>query len=62
MSENNIIDIIYDIIIIGAGASGLQSAKHIIQTNTHEFKVCILEGRNRIGNIDYCFLKSYHQI
>lgn len=45
-------DIIYDVIIIGAGASGLEAAKHLHNHNSNN-TICILEGRDRLGGRCY---------
>jgi polyamine oxidase len=37
---------VYDVIVIGAGASGLAAASTLIENGK---KVIVLEGRNRIG-------------
>ncbi|HZG01862.1 MAG TPA: FAD-dependent oxidoreductase, partial [Chitinophagales bacterium] len=37
---------LYDVIVIGAGASGLVAARELTK---HGKKVCILEARDRVG-------------
>jgi hypothetical protein len=46
--EPPILDIVYDVIIVGAGMSGLTTARTLLDRNPG-LKVVILEGRDRIG-------------
>jgi monoamine oxidase len=39
-------ELAYDVIVIGAGLSGLAAASSL---TTNNFKVCVLEARNRVG-------------
>jgi monoamine oxidase len=41
-------DIVYDVIVVGAGISGLSAAYYLKKEN-EQLRLCILEGRNRIG-------------
>ena len=45
----------FDVIIIGAGASGLMAAKILCEAKKN---VCILEARNRIGGRVHTFHKK----
>ena len=47
-SHNSAADESFDILIIGAGISGINTAYHI-QKNFPKLRYCILEGRSRIG-------------
>jgi len=44
-------DFIYDVCIVGAGASGLEALKQLHEYN-NDYRVCIIEGRDRIGIIN----------
>jgi monoamine oxidase len=45
----------FDVVIIGAGASGLMAAKILCEAKKN---VCVLEGRDRIGGRVHTFLKT----
>eukprot|EP01084_Bolivina_argentea_P045423 83618_1 len=47
MAEQKSMDIMYDVIIIGAGYSGLSAGLYFKDCNMHNF--LILEARNRVG-------------
>ena len=41
-------DDVYDVCIVGAGASGMNALKQLHEHN-NDYRVCIIEGRDRIG-------------
>ena len=52
---------LYDVIVIGAGFSGLSAAQELIQKNS-ALKVVVLEARDRIGGRTYTHIDSEHNI
>jgi len=50
---------IYDVIIVGAGASGLSCAEAL---NTEGIEFLLVEGKSRIGGRVFSHLSNYHRV
>lgn len=50
---------VYDVIVIGAGISGLTAA-YTIKNKTKNVKILILEARDRVGGQFIVFIKSHY--
>lgn len=52
---------VYDVIVIGAGLSGLSAAYNLKKLN-NSLKILILEARDRVGGILFLILGFFTQI